>query len=348
MEENARSIDQVREKIERAATLVPSLRCAIPKQEYLTASSPIPQSITEATIIAADGSQINPDRHGAFDYCLVNVGAILLEADRLNVPKPVIQTRLFYDDELYTSTGVMTEGIIALIRDQREREVLAEIAQDAKKPVITFTDGPIELWEGEQSREFSQRFQRYLRALSHLHELGAITAGYVEKPRSDLVVRMLEVIDLPDEGLERAGKERLLRGVRDTDLYSDYLGPGDRSAIFEIQSKSAPKYEAELSLHFFYLNVSPNPENPWLVRVEIPAWVGKDETMLDQLHRALMDQCSILGNQPYPYLLHRAHEIALVTKSEKDQLEQMIAIELRSKGVVVARKSPKQVHKDHG
>jgi hypothetical protein len=188
----------------------------------------------------------------------------------------------------------------------------------------------------------------YLKALSRLHELGAITAGYVEKPRSDLVVRMLEVIVLPDDELERAGRERTFRGVRDTDIYANYLGPGDRSVVFEIQSKSAPKYEAELSLHFFYLNVSSNPEKPWLVRVEIPAWVGKEKAMLDQLHGVLMEQCSILGSQPYPYLLHRAHEIALVTKNEKEQLEQMIAIELRSRGVEVARKSPKQVHKDHG
>jgi len=64
------------------------------------------------------------------------------------------------------------------------------------------------------------------------------------------------------------------------------------------------------------------------------------------LHAVLVDQCQVMGNAPYPYILHRAHETALVSRDEKEQVEQMIQIELRNRGVTVGRKSPKQVHKD--
>ena len=49
----------------------------------------------------------------------------------------------------------------------------------------------------------------------------------------------------------------------------------------------------------------------------------------------LVHQCSMLGARPYPYALHRAHEIARVTPDEKEQLEMMIANELRKHGILV-------------
>ncbi len=343
--EHAADLEALRAKVARAAVLNQNLRCALPVSERFDAHLPLPSPPKQATIIAADGSQINPDRHAAVDYCLVNVGAIQMQYGAVQTPQPTIQSRLFYDEELYTETGMITEGMVALIRDQRERETLAELAQGASGLVITFTDGPIELWERERTEEFSNRFQMYLKALARLHKLGAATAGYVDNPHADLVVRLLEVAMLEDSRLEQAGQDRPLRGVTDVRLYEQLLDPGERSAIFGIQSRSASKYEDVLALHFFYLNVG-RPENPWLVRVEVPAWVAENPSFVDSLHAVLVDQCQVMGNAPYPYILHRAHETALVSRDEKEQVEQMIQIELRNRGVTVGRKSPKQVHKD--
>jgi hypothetical protein len=36
-----------------------------------------------------------------------------------------------------------------------------------------------------------------------------------------------------------------------------------------------------------------------------------------------------MGSRPYPYLLHRAHETAVVRYEEKNQIEQLLALELR-------------------
>jgi hypothetical protein len=55
-----------------------------------------------------------------------------------------------------------------------------------------------------------------------------------------------------------------------------------------------------------------------------------------------------MGSRAYPYLLHRAHETAVVTLPEKDQVSQMIAVELLRRGVEVGEVSQKQASKEMG
>jgi hypothetical protein len=81
--------------------------------------------------------------------------------------------------------------------------------------------------------------------------------------------------------------------------------------------------------------------------VEIPQWVADDREKLDLLHAVLVEQCEIMGYKPYPYLLHRAHETAVVRLDEKSQVEQMLSLELRRHGAPIGVKSPKQTAKDH-
>ena len=71
-------------------------------------------------------------------------------------------------------------------------------------------------------------------------------------------------------------------------------------------------------------------KHPWIVRVEIPAWVAENKEKVNLLHASLLEQCEIMGAKPYPYLLHRAHETALVKLEERQQIEQMLMQELRS------------------
>jgi hypothetical protein len=53
-----------------------------------------------------------------------------------------------------------------------------------------------------------------------------------------------------------------------------------------------------------------------------------------------------MGARPYPYLLHRAHETAVVKFEEKRQIEQLLALELRKGGGEVGSESNKQSAKD--
>jgi hypothetical protein len=74
--------------------------------------------------------------------------------------------------------------------------------------------------------------------------------------------------------------------------------------------------------------------------------VADDPEKLNLLHAALVEQCRIMGSKPYPYLLHRAHEVAVVKLEEKFQVEQMLAQELRRQDEAMDDGSYKQSAKD--
>jgi len=59
----ASQLDVLRAKVETAKGADPNIRCALPVNESLVSSHPPPATLTQSTLIAADGSQINPDRH---------------------------------------------------------------------------------------------------------------------------------------------------------------------------------------------------------------------------------------------------------------------------------------------
>jgi hypothetical protein len=224
-----------------------------------------------------------------------------------------------------------------------------ELARGAEAPVITLTDGPLELFrEGRGSPEFEEELKKYQAVLEDLADQQAATAGYVDRPRGDLMVRLLELVILQRrQQLSRAGIDRPLLWVRDSDLFWTLLKPGERSAVFAIHSGSSNSFKGRLALHFFYLNVG-RPGRPYLSRVEIPRWVAENKRLLDLLHACLLAQARHLGARPYPYILHRAHEIAVISFEERDQLELMIAAELRSQGLAVGDRSNKQIAKDAG
>ncbi len=354
LEKNADELDYLRGIVDRAKEADANIRCALPVNESLASHVPAPDSAIDATLIAADGSQINPDRRAAIQFCLINVGAIVMRMQSGESPEIYTNSELLYGDELETKYGMMTDGMVALKRDLRERAELDKLSKRIKGPVVTFTDGPIELWgakDGEDAAAYHDSLKKYLSALSRLQSRDVITAGYVDKPAADLVVRLLELVKAQGEKEPPSNFRDYhpLRGVSDRWMYGEkaepLLGPGERSAVFAIQSKSEKYYKGVLGLHFFYLNVGTNG-HPWPVRVEIPKWVADDPEKLNLLHAVLVDQCRVMGSKPYPYLLHRAHEIAVVRYEEKYQVEQMLTQELRRQDEELDEESTKQSAKN--
>jgi NurA domain len=343
----AQEIDALREKVALVVRQYePTLRCALPVSEPLDAAFSAQAAPKGATIIAADGSQINLDRHAQVQYGLVNVGAICIRLGFPQAPVTRVKSQLIYDERLDT----LTEATLALMRDLDERAMLLEMAKEVQPPVITFTDGPIELWgarslEREAVTEYQKSIREYLRLLHQLNELGVTTAGYVDKPGANLVVRLLEVAITAVADLPNIQNYHPLRGVMDIDLYTGLLGVGERSAVFALQSQTGSSYEGVLALHFFYLNVG-RENHPYIARVDIPAWVAEDAGRMDDLQAVLVEQCRAMGLRHYPYLLHRAHETALVSLQEQEQVTQMIAFELRRRSIILGERSHKQAAKE--
>jgi hypothetical protein len=349
------NIDTLQDWVKQAATKNQNLRCAVPVAEPLMAHFPPPPMPPQVVILAADGSQINPSRHDSVPFGVVNVGVFRMAPGMDQVPSEMVHSELITGDDLYTPNGgAIGEEVVALRRDLAERQMLANLAAQEHKdtPGITvaaLTDGPLEPFVRDPlgRDDLGPLYTDYLAALRSVANPLTATAGYVDKPRSDLLVRLLELVTLAQSGrIDRAGHERSLPGVTDAGLLADILQPGERSAIFALQSRTAQTFADEIAIHFFYLNVG-REGIPSLVRVEIPRWVAENETLTGMLHAVLIEQCRVLGNRPYPYALHRSHEVAIVRFEEKDQLKTMIEMELRNRGVEIGGPSNKQATKDN-
>jgi NurA domain len=338
---------ELSDKVERARQADSTIRCALPLKEPLDASVPEPALLNPVTLLAADGSQILPDRHAALQYSLVNVGAIVIQTGSGQTPEIFTDSSLLFADELYTETGMVSEESIEQHRDIAERRKLLELAPDYPAPVLALTDGPVELWGGKNAGEddYRKNLEIHKSVLSQLQAKNVSVAGYVDKPGADLVVRTLEIAGFSSpEEYKNIRRLHPLRGVTDRWLYN-FLPAGHRSAVFGMQSSSRLHYTGDLALHFFYLNVGVE-NHSYLARVEFPRWVAEDTGKLDLLHASLLQQCRVMGARPYPYILHRAHEIAVVKFEDKKQVDQMLEIELRRAGVEMDEESNKQSAKD--
>ncbi len=340
----AASPDALNRRVDEALAVTRNLRCARPLGGALNASFPLPANAADAVLLAADGSQINPSRHDAVEFGVINLGAVRFASGE--TPRTFVRSLLLYGDDLYVNNRRIPEEILALRRDLRERSLLMELATAETGRCITLTDGPLELFrEPKENDEFSSALQEYLQVLKALADMAVLTAGYVDKPRADLVVRLLELMAI--NPAELAGKEppRPLLGLSDLDLYSRLLAPGERSAVFRIESSSREIFTGALGLTFFYLNVG-REKNPQIARVELPLWAAESSDRLDSLHAQLVRQCRLTGAHPYPYILHRAHEVAVVRLEERQKLESMLSMEIGRHQHDLPQKSPKQAKKD--
>lgn len=341
--------DELRERVHRAAELVPRLRCAVPGDEPLNSAVPCPGLPKTFTVLAADGSQINPSRHARVEFCVINVAVVKMVRGSGQTPEIHTHSQLLDFDAAFLPNGMMIpEGMVALKRDLRERETLAELAGELVYPAVTMTDGPLELYrEPQEVGDFNQTLDRYLEVLAGLQARQLMTLGYVDKPGGDLIARLLELVQLSEGELSAYNqRRRRFAGVNDVSWLSSLLeNPGDRSAVFAIHSEIARRFSGDLALHFFYLNVG-RAGRPHLARVEIPAWVARDESLLGTLQAVLVEQAAMMGTRPYPYILHRAHEEAIVTLAESEHVEELIVSAFTQRGIPVDEKSYKQYHKD--
>lgn len=330
--------------VEEAVAQKKILRCAAPVNEPLKTHVPCHLPASPCTILAADGSQIIPSAHESVLFGLINVGVFRIQPGSGNVPSEITNSTLLYGDDLYVNDQPPSEDLIGLLRDVRERQLLAQLAQQEPWPVIALTDGQLELYHQPRNQEsYKDKFKDYLKALDDLAVSEVITAGYVSRPRADLVVNMLSLL----AGAEPAATEaRPFAGISDITLLGSILQPGERSAIFRLQSSSSAEYSGKKALHFFYLNVG-TASMPAYARVEMPLWVVEEPESVNLLHSVLVEQARQAGSVPYPYPLIRAHEIAVVRMDERQQLTAMIERELLKRGVDVKRQSEKQFHKGH-
>ena len=345
---NAGRLDEIKRIVAREMDTNSRLRCAVPVDEDLNAAIPVGELSEQVALLAADGSQINPSRHARVPFCVINIGAVEMVRGSGQMPRVYQESHLLdYDRTTLPDTGLISEGSVALKRDLAERQKLAEWSADLPHPAIAMIDGPLELYRDvQQTSEFDRIAGEFRAVLEKFQKKNVFLLGYVDKPGSDLLVSLLELIGRSNKTLSPDFPTARPVRVVDTALFENVLmNPGERSAMFSVESQRSGDLGSDQQVHFFFMNVGTD-EFQHLARVEIPAWVAAEKENIALIQAALLDQTRMLGSKPYPYLLHRSHEVAMVSMDEHRRVEEMIISEFMREHLPIGSPSQKQAVKD--
>lgn len=323
------------------------LRCASPGEERLDGSWAAPNMPQNATIIATDGSQVFPDRHGVAFYYAINVGGIIFRHGTGQQPEVVTVPQLYFtEDQVYPRGQPISGDQVSAERDLAEMRVLANMTvaePSAQPPCMALADGPLLIWLQRAAVPEDQQMRILADYIGHLAELqanDAAVAGFVSRPRSAEVVALLYLAHLREEERDAVTSlaETPFKGLTDRALFG-YLQPGQRSALFERGTAANRDFRARgHTIHFFYLHTGRE-----VARVEIPEWVARHPQKLDLVHATVYDQCRY--NNGYPYVLTRADEQAVILGDEREVLEEMIARAIAQRGLPLPALSRKAQQK---
>jgi len=287
-------------------------------------------------IIAADGSQIFPDRHGIAHYALINIGAIHLRPDSGQAPETTTFVDLLYGDRLQDEEKeeALEAADISRERDKKELESLVALGAQQDGATVALMDSPLLLWILGQPGKRSELEQWFVDHLREAFTADLLLAGYVDRPGSRGVSDLLALAVATDDQLRKGqAPDNPFKQMPDRTIFRRTLKPGQRSALFISSSPFNPilkKHQKEFQIAFFYINVG-SPNDPAIARVETPGWVASDPVKLGQLHAAIWAQCQAPGR--YPYVLARAHEVAVVTTQQRHELENMLANAMLNRGL---------------
>ena len=162
-----------------------------------------------------------------------------------------------------------------------------------------------------------------------------VIASYISYPNATDIINALKLITCQSESIKcgRFGNEQAcsecIGGVLDRELFHTILSPGERSSVFYTGENTLSEYYQNHRIMFFYINV-----NNEIARIEIPEWIGKNNTRLELLHSLILDQCT--KGKGYPISLMEAHEQAVITNSDRKTFMTMIEKMLHNQKIPVS------------
>ncbi|MBI4310344.1 MAG: DNA double-strand break repair nuclease NurA [Chloroflexi bacterium] len=295
--------------------------------------------------LATDGSHIDVERHLAARCALVNISKVMLQYGARPDARLESAPTLYTGDALsihvpHSAQVYPLDGpLLGIKRSIDEVVALADLAEETAGdglPTLALIDGSLILW-GPADQQYPDEVrrvlleERLLPALDRLHALSEkgpfALAAYISLPAGAGVANALRLAHCPypapqcDQycGQLPAGQRPCdaVGGLLDRDLFAQTLAPGQRSALFESASSIVERYYKGHEVSFFYLNAGEE-----IARVEAPAWVAQNETLLGLAHAAILDQCRRgLG---YPAAIVEAHEQAVINGSDRELFRQMV------------------------
>lgn len=282
-------------------------------QDAIDATHPVVPPVIPYDLISVDGSQIYPDRHSGISCYLINIGEVIF---RYGTEKPVA----FYTQP-YVFAG-NNEDLVELSADMinGKRQDLelkmgyerAKMVKTDGRPHLLLFDGSLIFWHLEaKDPSLKELFlANYLATLSTLHADRIICASYISAPKSREIMNVVRTYGCDfDETNEE--KVALLARYSDAALLSFVLKPYERTTVFKNHAVISELYPEAVQPHFFYLHVGME-----IGRVEIPAWIAHDTTLVDQVAAIMLDQCN--KGYGYPVVLAEAHEQAVIKGPDRE------------------------------
>ena len=331
-----------------------------------------PSTPADFSVVAADGSHIDVNRHLPLRCALINIGGCRLTyggaPDAEMFSRPRLRTsdaELFLQDPNSPSVRQPVEGaLMGLVRTVEEAAALADAVETGSGlPTLALLDGTLVLWELGGELPPRGRYPDYVRArllddgllaaLDRIREasrsqLGPSTgsgradvavASYISLPNSSEVVNLLRLglCDLDPIGHCQTHCRALVPGARRCDA-ADSLT--DR-VLFE-RTLAAGQRSAVFSSR------SPVARDAYGVhlvhffyvnvgeefgRVEVPAWVAVEPALLSLTHALVVDNAR--RGAGYPVALQEAHEQAVVTGADREAFRNMVERALEERGLPV-------------
>lgn len=287
-------------------------------------------------VVAADGSNIPPDRHAPVRFYVLNAAWVrLIYGSRPGFTTDVETSLCYRPDDLYLDDDrslPVEGGRLSARMAVAEVEALQRAVATKADSVVALLDGTMILWmiqadiRHEQVRQ--QLLERYIQALDWFYERRIPVASYISSPGSFELSNMLRAYLTPESAGNGDGEItqlcRELRDIRDSALLREELRAGERTCLFRSQSEILNHY-GDHEIQYFYMNTGDDIMGE-IARIEVPQWVANDEELLSRLHAALWDQCCRSGEQPpYPPALHEAHEQAVISTGDRQVVEQLLA-----------------------
>jgi hypothetical protein len=309
--------------------------------EGLNKRYPLPPTPADFTVLAADGSHIDVDRHQSTRCYLINIGSAVISYG--SRPDAMLSSapRLYSEEKDLAITPPgggreqAVEGtILGAKRSVEECQALAGLSAGLPpgSTALALLDGTLILWGLEAYPDFvtdallHDGLLKYLDAIKKLYKDRRLAlASYISFPRSTDVVNVLRVAVCPNNAPDcdkqcPPSKERDcdgLTGVRDRDLFVNLLESGERSALFISPSKIVEEHYGENRVYFFYLRVGEE-----IARIEIPQWVAENADLLNLTHSLVFDQCR--RGHGYPVVLSEAHEQAVVSGVDRESFRELV------------------------
>ncbi|HAS04937.1 MAG TPA: nuclease [Dehalococcoidia bacterium] len=348
--DNSFNLDDLKNKIESGKiSWMPAEPVESLSNKYTTEKPP-----ANFTILATDGSQIDIDRHHSTRYYLINIGSIYLEYGESADARLESTPQLYFDkkDLVMTSPDgsnreVAIEGtLLGIKRDIEEFKYLTRMAVSLKAdiPALLLADGTLIRWtlmskdipEFIVSEFLEKGFLKCLDEIKEISEKKSIAlASYISYPRSSDLVGTIRIAICPYNPVncDKCRRENpngaypcnTVDGVQDKDLFLTLLESGERSALFISRSSIQERYGMH-RIYFYYVKIDDE-----IARIEIPEWIARNDTLLNLTHTLILDQCQ--RGHGYPVALSEAHEQAVVTAADRQNLQTLVEAFLSEKNI---------------